>query len=191
MRALIYLPVLVAPVIMGTMYYFVFQYRQGALNAFVTWIGFEKIDYFSNSYISIAIIILVNSLQFVGVSMVIYLAGLQTLDQSVIEAAKIDGASGKKMLWNITLPLLRPAFTTSVILNLIGGLKLYDVIVVLTGGGPGYATHSMSTYISSVYFSNQQAGYASAIGVVLFLSIAVVTVFANKLLNRFAGEDGK
>ncbi|WP_353065088.1 carbohydrate ABC transporter permease [Arcanobacterium hippocoleae] len=176
---------------MGTMYYFVFQYRQGALNAFVTWIGFEKIDYFSNSYISIAIIILVNSLQFVGVSMVIYLAGLQTLDQSVIEAAKIDGASGKKMLWNITLPLLRPAFTTSVILNLIGGLKLYDVIVVLTGGGPGYATHSMSTYISSVYFSNQQAGYASAIGVVLFLSIAVVTVFANKLLNRFAGEDGK
>lgn len=89
---------------------------------------------------------------------------------------------------NITMPMLMPAFSTSVVLNLIGGLKLFDVIKVLTGGGPGYSTHSISTYISSVYFDNQNAGYASAIGVVLFIIIAVVTSLMNKGLDKLGWE---
>ena len=92
------------------------------------------------------------------------------------------------MFRNITLPMLMPAFSTSVVLNLIGGLKLYDVIQVLTGGGPGYATNSVSTYISLTYFNNQNAGYASAIGVVLFAVIVVVTVLVNKGLDRLGWE---
>lgn len=116
--------------------------------------------------------------------MIIYLAGLQGLDQSVVEAASLDGASGWKMFWNITLPVLAPAFTTSVVLNLIGGLKLFDVIKVLTGGGPGYSTNSVSTYISIQYFDNQNAGYAAAMGVVLFIVIALVTTLMNKGLDR-------
>ncbi|HJE22016.1 MAG TPA: sugar ABC transporter permease [Bifidobacterium pullorum] len=184
MRAIIYLPALVSAVIMGTMYYFIFQYDTGALNTILSALGLEKVAWFQNATTALIIILVVNSVQFVGTSMIIYLAGLQGLDQSVVEAASLDGASGWKMFWNITLPGLAPSFTTSVVLNLIGGLKLFDVIKVLTGGGPGYSTNSVSSYISIQYFDNQNAGYAAAMGVVLFIIIAVVTTVMNKGLDK-------
>ena len=184
MRAIIYLPALVSAVIMGTMYYFIFQYDTGALNTILSALGLEKVVWFQNATTALIIILVVNSVQFVGTSMIIYLAGLQGLDQSVVEAASLDGASGWKMFWNITLPGLAPSFTTSVVLNLIGGLKLFDVIKVLTGGGPGYSTNSVSSYISIQYFVNQNAGYAAAMGVVLFIIIAVVTTVMNKGLDK-------
>lgn len=184
MRAIIYLPALVSAVIMGTMYYFIFQYDTGALNTILSALGLEKVVWFQNATTALIIILVVNSVQFVGTSMIIYLAGLQGLDQSVVEAASLDGASGWKMFWNITLPGLAPSFTTSVALNLIGGLKLFDVIKVLTGGGPGYSTNSVSSYISIQYFDNQNAGYAAAMGVVLFIIIAVVTTVMNKGLDK-------
>ena len=184
MRAIIYLPALVSAVIMGTMYYFIFQYDTGALNTILSALGLEKVVWFQNATTALIIILVVNSVQFVGTSMIIYLAGLQGLDQSVVEAASLDGASGWKMFWNITLPGLAPSFTTSVVLNLIGGLKLFDVIKVLTGGGPGYSTNSVSIYISIQYFDNQNAGYAAAMGVVLFIIIAVVTTVMNKGLDK-------
>lgn len=184
MRAIIYLPALVSAVIMGTMYYFIFQYDTGALNTILSALGLEKVVWFQNATTALIIILVVNSVQFVGTSMIIYLAGLQGLDQSVVEAASLDGASGWKMFWNITLPGLAPSFTTSVVLNLIGGLKLFDVIKVLTGGGPGYSTNSVSSYISIQYFDNQNAGYAAVMGVVLFIIIAVVTTVMNKGLDK-------
>ena len=184
MRAIIYLPALVSAVIMGTMYYFIFQYDTGALNTILSALGLEKVVWFQNATTALIIILVLNTVQIVGTSMIIYLAGLQGLDQSVVEAASLDGASGWKMFWNITLPGLAPSFTTSVVLNLIGGLKLFDVIKVLTGGGPGYSTNSVSSYISIQYFDNQNAGYAAAMGVVLFIIIAVVTTVMNKGLDK-------
>ncbi len=93
-------------------------------------------------------------------------------------------ANCEEPVFGITVPLLQPAFATSIVLNLIGGLKLFDVIRVLTAGGPGYSTESMSTLISRFYFDNQSAGYASAVGIVLFLIIAVFTLGLNTLFNR-------
>jgi len=116
--------------------------------------------------------------------MVIYLAGLQSIPTVYYEASRVDGASAWQQFVGITVPLLQPAFATSIVLNLIGGLKLFDVIRVMTAGGPGYSTESMSTLISRFYFDNQSAGYASAVGIVLFLIIAVFTLGLNTLFNR-------
>lgn len=184
LRAIIYLPVLVSPVIMGTMYYLLFQYNTGALNTVLGWFGAGKVAWFDNASTALLIIVLVNSFQYVGISMIIYLAGLQSIPADVKEAAELDGAYGWSSFRHITLPLLQPAFATSIVLNLIGGFKLFDVIKVLTGGGPGYSTNSVSTYISVLYFNNQTAGYASAMGVVLFLIILVFTLVLNRGLNR-------
>jgi raffinose/stachyose/melibiose transport system permease protein len=115
---------------------------------------------------------------------VIYLAGLQSIPTVYYEASQLDGADAWQQFTQITVPLLQPAFATSVVLNLIGGLKLFDVIQVLTGGGPGYATNSVSTLIGKEYFDNQSAGYASAMGIVLFIIIAVLTLIFNTVLNR-------
>lgn len=183
-RAIIYLPVLVSPVIMGTMYYLLFQYNNGAFNDIVTAFGGKNIAWLSDSTVSIAIIVAVNSLQFVGISMIIYLAGLQSIPAMYYEASALDGAGGWKQFMGITVPMLQPAFATSIVLNLIGGLKLFDVIQVLTKGGPGYSTNSVSTLIGVTYFNNQSAGYASAMGVVLFLLIIVFTLALNTVLNR-------
>ncbi|HSU48718.1 MAG TPA: sugar ABC transporter permease [Arthrobacter sp.] len=183
-RAIIYLPVLVSPVIMGTMYYLLFGFNNGALNDIVVSLGMDRIAWLSSSTASIAIIVAVNTLQFVGISMIIYLAGLQSIPGEYYEASVLDGAGGWKQFTNITLPLLQPAFATSIVLNLIGGLKLFDVIKVMTGGGPGYSTNSVSTLIGVSYFDNQSAGYASAMGVVLFILIVLFTLVLNALLNR-------
>lgn len=183
-RAIIYLPVLVSPVVMGTMYYLLFSYSYGGLNDIVVALGGEKVAWLNNASTSITIIVLVNSFQFVGISMVIYLAGLQSIPPVYYEAARIDGAGTWQQFRSVTLPLLQPAFATSIVLNLIGGLKLFDIIRVMTGGGPGYSTESMSTIISRLYFDSQNAGYASAVGVVLFLIIAVFTLALNMYFNR-------
>lgn len=184
LRAIVYLPVLVSPVIMGTMYYLLLQYNNGALNDVVGLFGVGPVAWLSTAQASVVIIVVVNSLQFVGLSMIIYLAGLQAIPEMYYEAARLDGAGDVQMFAHVTLPLLRPAIATSVILNLIGGLKLFDIIKVLTNGGPGYSTNSVSTFISVTYFDAQSAGYASAMGVALFLMIMVTTLVLNRLLGR-------
>ena len=183
-RAIIYLPVLVSPVIMGTMYYLLFQFNNGAFNDIIVALGGERIAWLSQPSGAVAIVVAVNSLQFVGISMIIYLAGLQSIPQTYYEAAMLDGAGAWQRFTGITVPLLQPAFATSIVLNLIGGLKLFDVIKVMTNGGPGYSTNSVSTLIGITYFENQSAGYASAMGVVLFIIIAIFTLALNALLNR-------
>lgn len=184
LRAVIYLPVLVSPVVLGTMYYLIFRYNNGALNDVRALFGAEQVAWLSDAGFAIPAIVVVNSLQFVGISMVIYLAGLQGVPAEYHEAAQLDGASWWRGFRSITVPLLQPAFATSIVLNLIGGLKLFDVVQVLTGGGPGQSTHSVSTLIGETYFSNQAAGYSAAIGVVLFILIVAVTFVLNTLLDR-------
>lgn len=183
LRAIIYLPALVSPIVMGTMYYIFFRYNNGALNDIMVVVGLNQVAWLSSPSFARLVLVLVNSFQFVGISMIIYLAGLQGISKTYYEAASIDGASPVEQFKNITVPLLAPAFTTSIVLNLIGGLKLYDIIMALTGGGPGFATHSISTYIGFTYFRDQAAGSAAAQGVVLFLVIAVMTVALNKWLS--------
>lgn len=183
-RVVIYLPVLIAPVIMGYMYYFFFQYNYGALNDILLLFGLEKLDWLASGNRSVWIVTMVNTLQYCGVSMVIYLAGLQGISKTFYEAADIDGASRTQQFTNITLPMLYPAIVTSVTFNLIGGLKLFDAIKALTAGGPGYSSHSLSTLIDYAYFRNQTAGYSSAIGIVLFFIIMIISLTMQLYMKR-------
>ena len=184
LRAIIYLPVMVSPVVLGTMYYLIFRYNNGALNDLRALWGADKVAWLADASVGVTVIVAVNSLQFVGISMVIYLAGLQAVPTEYYEAAQLDGAGWWQRFRSITVPLLQPAFATSIVLNLIGGLKLFDVIQVLTGGGPGSSTHSVSTLIGQTYFNSQAAGYAASMGVVLFILIAAATFVLNSALNR-------
>jgi raffinose/stachyose/melibiose transport system permease protein len=100
------------------------------------------------------------------------------------EAAAMDGANAVQSFFRVTLPLLTPAITSSVTINLIGGLKLFDVITALTGGGPGYDTHSVSTLINRLYFGGERAGYASAVGLIFFVFIMIVSNVIVKGLQK-------
>lgn len=183
-RVIIYLPAMIASLIMGYISYFLVQYNNGAINDVVMLFGGTPVDWMADGKRAVWIIVIINSLQFVGKTMIVMIAGLQGIPESYDEAAAIDGASYVQRLRHITLPLLLPAITTSVILNLIGGLKLFGIILSTTSGGPGYSSHSLSTLINYLYFQNQNAGYSAAVGMFMFLFIMVISTFVRSFLEK-------
>lgn len=183
-RTLVYLPVMIAPLIMGYIMYFFFSFDNGALNDILALFGKDSVEWLGDGTRGTIIITLLNSLQFVGISMVIYLAGLQGISDMYYEAADIDGANSFFKFRYITLPLLIPAISSSIIINLIGGLKLFDIIMALTSGGPGYDTHSLSTLVHRTYFGSENAGYASAIGLITFAFIMILSNIVVSYLNK-------
>lgn len=183
-RTVIYLPVMIAPLIMGYIMYFFFTYNNGAVNDVLKLFGEQPVDWLAKGSRAVIILMLVNSLQFAGISMVIYLAGLQNIPTLYYDAAAIDGVNDRQRFFYVTLPLLMPAVTSSVTINLIGGLKLFDVISALTGGGPGYDTNSLSTLIHRLYFGSERAGYAAAVGLVFFVFIMIVSNIVVKALQK-------
>ncbi|MGL6106076.1 carbohydrate ABC transporter permease [Romboutsia sp.] len=185
-RTIVYLPVMIAPLIMGYIVYFLFQYNGGAFNDILIMLGKEPLDWLANGQRAVIIMTIVNTLQFVGISMVIYLAGLQNIPQMYYEAAEVDGVSPWDKFRYITLPLLIPAITSSVIVNLIGGLKLFDIIQALTAGGPGFSSHSLSTLVTHTYFRSQNAGYSVTIGLFTFAFIAIVS---NLIMKYFDSKE--
>lgn len=183
-RTLVYLPVMLAPLIMGYIMYFFFSFNNGAVNDLIGIFGKAPVDWLANGRNGVIIMTLVNSLQFVGISMVIYLAGLQGIPDMYYEAAAMDGVKPGQKFYYITLPLLMPAISSSVTINLIGGLKLFDIIMALTSGGPGYDTHSLSTLVHRTYFGSENAGYASAIGLVSFVLIMILSNSVEAYLEK-------
>ena len=174
-RAIIYMPVMIASLVMGYIMYFLVQYDGGAINDLLVLLGKTPVDWMSEGPRAVIIMTIINILQFVGISMVIYLAGLQNISEMYYEAASIDGVSAWGQFKYITLPLLMPAISSAVVLNLIGGLKLFDIIMALTSGGPGYSTHSLSTMVTNVYFRGQNAGYSATIGIFTFIFIMIIS----------------
>ena len=185
-RVIIYLPAMIASLIMGYISYFLVQYNHGAINDIMIALGKEPVDWMANGERAVWIIVVINALQFVGKTMIVMIAGLQGIPDSYNEAASIDGAAYLQRLRYITLPLLLPAITTSVVLNLIGGLKLYGIILATTSGGPGYSSHSLSTLINYLYFQNQNAGYSSSVGLFLFLIIMILGTIVRNFLEKKA-----
>jgi len=177
-RTFVYLPAIISPLIMGYIWYFIFQYDGGALNDIIKLFSGSQTNLLASTKANVWIITGINSFQFVGVSMVIYLAGLQNIPHDYYEAAEIDGASYWQRFLNITVPMLAPSITVAVVLNLIGGLKLFDVIWSLTNGGPGYSSCSLSTMMYQLYFAKQEAGLAASLGILMFVIITIVSVIA-------------
>src|ERR1700733_6297989 len=119
-----------------------------------------------------------------GFTTVVYLAALQNIPRELYDASSIDGASRRQQFRTVTLPMVAPATTISVVISLITVLKLYDIITALTGGGPAFATQSVAMYIISVGFSNDAYGYASAIAMVLLALTAILALSVTTVLRR-------
>lgn len=183
-RTVIFLPVIISPLVMGYIWYFFFAYQGGALNDLLTSLGLGQINLLANTDLNIWIIVFINTYQFVGIAMIIYLAGLQGIPKEFYEAAQVDGATSFQQFKSITLPMLMPSITVNIVFNVIGGLKLFDVIIALTGGGPGNSSQSMSTFVYDLYFARQDAGYASAQGIFMAFVIFIISVAALIYLRR-------
>ncbi len=139
-------------------------------------------NFLGNSFSAKVVIILALIWRWTGYNMVFYLAGLQNIEYSVYEAAKIDGANGWKTFWNITVPLLRPTIIMTFIMSINGTLQLFDESVNLTKGGPANTTITMSHYIYNTCFVNvPNFGYASAMAFLVFIMVAILSLINLKV----------
>ncbi len=184
-RMIIYLPAVISPLIMGYIWYLLLQPGRGFIfhvldNAgkgawFGNWLG---------SYTtSMIVLILVNVWQYAGMTMVIYLAGLQAIPGELYEASKIDGASAVKGFRYITLPLLIPSIRINVVTNIIGSLSVFDIVMSLTGGGPGYSTETLSIYIMRMCYGSK-TGYSTAVAIIMFFIILVPVLISMRLTRN-------
>ncbi len=161
---------------------------QGLINSILMSLGLisENINFLGTAGTAKAVIIIALIWRWTGYNMVFFLAGLQNIEYSVYEAAKIDGANGWKTFWGITVPLLRPTIVMTMIMSINGTLQLFDESVNLTKGGPANSTITMSHYIYNNSFGQGVAnfGYASAMSFFVFILVAVLAFINMKVGDK-------
>lgn len=161
---------------------------QGLINTILVKLGIleNNFNFLGTGWSAKIIIIVALIWRWTGYNMVFFLAGLQNIEYSVYEAAKIDGASGWRTFWSITVPLLRPTIVMTTIMSINGTLQLFDESVNLTKGGPANATITMSHYIYNGSFGEGVAnfGYASAMSVVVFIMVAILAFINLKVGDK-------
>jgi raffinose/stachyose/melibiose transport system permease protein len=191
LRTIYFIPYSISPLIIGLTFASVFDANHGILNSLLSSIGLESWaqGWLIDPRFAMSAVISVETWKFVGFNMIIYLAGLQMIDKSYYEAASIDGASSLAKFRTITLPLIMPALTINLILNLINGFKVFDLIFVLTRGGPGSTTEVLNTAVFREFTAGRY-GSATALGVVLFLMTTVIALSTLSLLSHRAEVEG-
>jgi raffinose/stachyose/melibiose transport system permease protein len=178
MRTLLFLPVVLTPVVVGYLYADLLEASNGPINTALRQIGlgFAAQEWLADPAIALPVVAIVNVWMWTGFSMAIYQAALSGLDEEVLEAGALDGASQWQLLRHIIFPLLRPAHFSLLILGIIGTLKTFDLIYVLTRGGPDNASQVPTTLLFQILLDGRD-GRAAAIGTVVFLLAMVITAF--------------
>ena len=173
-RTLIFLPCATSLVSYSMIFKSLFA-PDGVVNRVLMAIGLSSVDWFQSTWPARWVIVIALIWRWTGYNMVFYLAGLQNIEYSVYEAAKIDGANGWKTFWKITVPLLKPTIIMTFIMSINGTLQLFDESVNLTKGGPANSTITMSHYIYNTCFINvPNFGYAAAMSFIIFIMVAVL-----------------
>lgn len=182
-RALLYIPSVLSAILVGFVFNFIFDKSLGALGK---QLGIEVManNLLGSKSFALAMGILVTSWKSAGWYMVVYIAGLHNIDQSLYDAASVDGVTGWKRFCYVTFPLLAPSFTINMVLAVERSFKQYDLLYALTGGGPGRASELISMTIYNECFTNKRAGYGTALGIILFLIIVAITLFQMKVLRK-------
>ncbi len=185
-RTAIFLPCCTALVSYSIIFKTLFAY-DGYINTVLLNLGLitSRINWLGNVTTAKFIIIIALIWRWTGYNMVFYLAGLQNIDESLYEAAKIDGASSIKTFFSITVPLLRPTILLTTIMSINGTLQLFDESVNLTAGGPANSTLTLSHYIYKVSFEyNSKFGYAAAISYIIFILVALLSFMQMKVGDK-------
>ena len=185
LRVLLFAPAVITPIVTAYLWRNLLG-PDGAVNSLLGGVGLGawRQDWLGSPDLALWSVVAVIVWQFAGYSMVIFLAGLQSVPQEVHEAAALDGAGPVRRFWSVTRPLLAPAFTINLMLSIIGGIKLFDQVYALTGGGPGHATDTLSTLIYKDAFTLGEFGYSIALAVVLTIIVAVASTGQYAMLSR-------
>lgn len=184
-QTVFFLPSVICGVAVGLTWTFVYNSEFGLINKFLEMIGLGGLKqvWLADKNLALFCIIIVVMWQFVGYHMIIQIAAMKNISESYYEAAEIDGASKWVQFKSITFPLIKPILKVDAVLIITGSLKYYDLVAVMTGGGPNHATELMSTYMFYQGFRTLKYGYSAAIGVILLL-LCICSVLLSNFVFR-------
>ena len=182
-RSSVFFPNLVSAMAVGLTFSYLMHPTKGFLNVILNTLGFTSIDFLGDPRFALASVIATDVWKGLSISVVIYIAGIQSIDKTYYEAAEIDGATGWQQLVHVTLPLVAPAQNSIIILSLIGGLRSFDLIWAMTGGGPGFATDVMASVIYKEYAYGFY-GLSTAGNVIMLILISVIAFPLQHFLNK-------
>jgi len=174
-RTIFFAPVVVSMTAAGLIWTWMFNPHYGLFNEILSYFGIGSVDWLTSTTWAMPAIIITTLWLRIGYCLVIYLAGLQAVPDSLYEAADMDGANDWQKFWRITLPIIKPTTVFIIVMEVIHGFMVFDLIYTMTNGGPGFSTTVIVQYIYQKAFVEGDMGYASAIGTVFFLIIMVLT----------------
>ncbi|MCC3376064.1 carbohydrate ABC transporter permease [Cohnella sp. REN36] len=183
LRAAFFIPYILSLVIVGFIWKFIFMQGFESLADSTGW-GIFKLSWLGEPGLAFISVLGVSIWQSIGFYLVIYIAGLQSVPDDLKEAAVVDGAGPIRRFFSVTLPLLAPSITIAVFMALTNSIKVFDVILSLTGGGPGGTTYSIAYDIYRDTFQNNLYGYGTAKALILFVAVLVITVVQLTIFKR-------
>lgn len=179
-KSLFYLPMLMSSVAIGVLFKYIYDPNFGLISGILSFLHLDFLnqDWLGDPNVAFYSVVAVICWQYIPFYMIFFIAALSNIPQELYEAAKIDGATQGQYFWRIELPLLAPSIKTACILSLIGSLKYFDLIYVMTEGGPSNATELMATYMYKNAFASFKMGYGSTIASAMFLIITTAGILA-------------
>lgn len=184
-RTVYFIPVLISTVVIAQLWSKIYNADYGLLNTLLESVGLSNLaqDWLGQKDTALAASFIPTLWQYVGYHMLLMYAGAKSISQDILEAAKIDGASRIRTALSITIPLMKPILKVCLVFSVIGAFKVFDLIYVLTNGGPFFTTEVPSTLMYTTIFDTYKYGYGSAISVFIILECLVFTVIINKLFK--------
>ena len=190
-RVAFLVPMMLTPAAVGYLGRMLFNESMGPINDIIKHLGGPTIPWLSNPTMALPSLILLDTWEWVPFMTIVLLAGLQSLPPEVFEGARVDGANEWNIFRHITFPMLAPVSITVVLIRALEAFKLFDIVMVMTGGGPGTATETVTMYAYIVGMTNGNLGYASAIAYSLLIMVIIFsTIFLNSLRGRAAAAEG-
>ncbi|MGE5605764.1 MAG: carbohydrate ABC transporter permease [Bacteroidota bacterium] len=188
-RTLFLLPWVCMPIAHALVWQWIYNYSFGILNHIITSFGFQGVRWLNNPTVAFFAVMFVNIWSYLGMHIVLLLAALQNVPGELYEAALVDGASAWVRFWKITFPMISPVFFYDVVINMIGTLQIFDLPFALTNGGPGNVNLYFNLLLYRKAFSYFQMGEACAMGVILFVLIALLTFITFKYIGSRVNYD--
>jgi ABC-type sugar transport system permease subunit len=184
-RLLFYLPVMVPITVVGALWVRILEPNFGLLNTFLRGVGLESLagSWLGDINLALGVLIGVTIWQYSGFPMIVLLAGIENISEEVHEAATLDGVSEWQRLAYVTLPLIRPVLISISVLQIIFSLKVFDLVWVMTRGGPGQSTDVLGTFLFDEAFFKRKYGYASAVAVAMFVIIFSITYIYQRIVR--------
>ncbi len=183
-RAIFFLPYILGEIVAGLIWRYMYDGNYGVVAVVYRWFGQEPPQVLATQGWAMAALLLVIIWKYFGFHMALFVAGRQGIDNDVLEAAKIDGATRWQTTWGVILPLMRPVVVLSLFFSILGSLQTFAIIVSLTDGGPSNSTQSAVSYLYNFGIKRMRVGFGSAIGVTLFVICVLVMLIYKRLFMR-------